>query len=481
MSKRLLYWISANFRIFALLISLLARQHTILKPISVSGKGLHTGESVNLTLQPADANYGIRFQRTDLPGQPIIPADCNLVTEVKRGTTLEKNEVKVSTVEHLLAALTGLGVDNVLVQIDAQELPILEGSSRQFIDLIKNAGIAEQDAKRQFVEIKETVYFYDKEKDAEYFAVPYDTYSLSALVDFESEVIGKQHAQLKDITQFSDEIADARTFCFLHEVEAMYNAGLVKGGDLNNAIVISEKEVPKEKLQLLSDIFCIPEAEIPEKGIVNNVTLHYPNEPARHKIIDIVGDLALVGKPIKAKIFASKPGHSSNVAFARYIKENYLFPEKNENGHPKEPIMELEGIKKLLPHREPFIFIDKVLELGEKHVIASKYVNADEPYFKGHFPKKAVMPGVLQIEAMAQTGGILALSNVEDDPQSYLAYFHKIENAKFRHPVFPGDTMVIKMELTHPVKMGVVSMRGIIYVSDTVCAEADLTAKIFKA
>ena len=459
----------------------LARQHTIERSVSVSGKGLHTGLPVNLSLQSAPENSGIRFQRTDLPGQPIIPADCDLVTDVKRGTTLENNNVKVSTVEHLLAALTGLGIDNVLVQLDAQELPILEGSARQFSDLIISAGIIEQEAKRQFVEIDETIHFYDKEKDAEYFAVPYDTYSISALVDFESEVIGKQHAQLKDITQFSEEIADARTFCFLHEVEAMYNAGLVKGGDLNNAIVISEKEVPKEKLQLLSDIFHIPKAEIPEKGIVNNVALHYPNEPARHKIIDIVGDLALVGRPIKARIFASKPGHASNVAFARYIRDNYLFTGTKEDTHPREAIMELEGIKKLLPHREPFIFIDKVLELGEKHVIAQKYVNADEPYFKGHFPRKAVMPGVLQIEAMAQTGGILALSNVEDDPQSYLAYFHKIENAKFRHPVFPGDTMVIKMELTHPVKLGVVSMRGIIYVSDTVCTEADLTAKIFKA
>jgi UDP-3-O-[3-hydroxymyristoyl] N-acetylglucosamine deacetylase/3-hydroxyacyl-[acyl-carrier-protein] dehydratase len=434
-----------------------------------------------MTILPAAENTGIRFQRTDLPGQPVLPADCDLVTDVKRGTTIELNGVKVSTIEHLLAALTGLGIDNVLVQLNAQELPILRGSAREFIELLEEAGLSEQEAKRTFIEINDAVHFYDKEKDAEYFAVPYDTYSLSVLVDFESEVIGKQHAQLKDIANFSEEISDARTFCFLHEVEAMYNAGLIKGGDLNNAIVISEQKVPEDKLQLFSGIFNIPQADIPEKGIVNNLSLHYPNEPARHKLIDIIGDLALVGRPIKAKIFASKPGHASNVAVARYIKENYLLPDSVRDAREHGPLMELEGIKKLLPHREPFLFIDKILEIGEKHVVAQKSVQADEPYFKGHFPKKAVMPGVLQIEAMAQTGGILALSYVEDDPQSYLAYFHKIENAKFRHPVFPGDTMVIKMELTHPIKLGVVSMRGIIYVSDTVCAEADLTAKIFKA
>jgi UDP-3-O-[3-hydroxymyristoyl] N-acetylglucosamine deacetylase / 3-hydroxyacyl-[acyl-carrier-protein] dehydratase len=459
----------------------LPKQHTIQKPVSISGKGLHTGLPVAMTILPAAENTGIRFQRTDLPGQPVLPADCDLVTDVKRGTTIELKGVKVSTIEHLLAALTGLGIDNVLVQLNAQELPILNGSAREFIDLLMDAGLSEQDAKRQFIEINDAVHFYDKEKDAEYFAVPYDTYSLSVLVDFESEVIGKQHAQLKDIANFSDEISDARTFCFLHEVEAMYNAGLIKGGDLNNAIVISEQIVPEDKLQLFSEIFKIPQAEIPGKGIVNNLTLHYPNEPARHKLIDIIGDLALVGQPIKAKIFASKPGHASNVAFARHIKQNYLLPESVRDAKAHGPVLELEGIKKLLPHREPFLFIDKILEIGEKHVVAQKSVQSDEPYFKGHFPKKAVMPGVLQIEAMAQTGGILALSYVEDDPQNYLAYFHKIENAKFRHPVFPGDTMVIKMELTHPVKLGVVSMRGIIYVSDTVCTEADLTAKIFKA
>jgi UDP-3-O-[3-hydroxymyristoyl] N-acetylglucosamine deacetylase/3-hydroxyacyl-[acyl-carrier-protein] dehydratase len=458
-------------------------QQTIAKPISISGKGLHTGKQCTVTLNPAPDNTGIVFRRTDIANCPDIPADCELVVDVRRGTTLQKDHIKISTVEHLMAALAGCEIDNLVVEINKQEIPILDGSAFPFVQLIQQAGIVEQKEKRAYFHLDETIRFYDKEKDTEYLAVPYDKFTVTTLIDFNSEVIGKQYAELKDIKDFVPELSSSRTFCFLHEVEQLYNHGLIKGGDLNNAIVISEKQITTKSAQTIAEIFQQDVQTVPPKGIVNNIQLRYPNEMARHKLLDLVGDLALTGIPIKAKIFASKPGHASNIAFAKLLKQRVIELKKlKEIPKPEDfshVVFDLNGIKKILPHREPFLFLDKILELTETSVKGLKNVTANEEYFKGHFPSKPIMPGVLQIEAMAQTGGILALHDIEN-PEEYLTYFSKIENAKFYQPVVPGDTMIIKMCLNHPVKLGVVSMHGIIYVRDHIVCEADLTAKIFK-
>lgn len=456
-------------------------QQTISKSISISGKGLHTGEFCTVSLIPAAENTGIVFYRKDV--DCIIPADCDLVVDVRRGTSLQKNGVKVSTVEHILAAISGCEIDNIRIELSAQEIPILDGSAMPFVQLIENARVKIQQEKRAYFHLTETIRFFDEEKGAEYLAVPYDKYSITTLIDFNSEVIGKQFAELKEIKDFVSELSTSRTFCFLHEVEHLYNNGLIKGGDLNNAIVISEKPISEKSAVAISEIFQQDIKTIPTKGIVNNIQLRYPNEMARHKLLDIVGDLALVGIPIKAKIFASKPGHASNILFARELKKRVLELKKLKEIPKLEDynntVFDLAAIKKIIPHREPFLFIDKVLELTENSVVGLKNVTSNEEFFKGHFPDKPIMPGVLQIESMAQTGGILALNAVEN-PEEYLTYFSKIENAKFYHPVIPGDTMIIKMCLNHPIKLGVVAMHGIIYVRDTVVCEADLTAKIFK-
>lgn len=458
-------------------------QQTIAKAISVSGKGLHTGQTGTLTLHPAPVNTGIVFRRTDLENAPLIPADCDLVVDVRRGTTLEKGKIKVSTVEHLMAAVAGCEIDNLLVELNMQEVPILDGSASPFVQMIQQAGIVEQEEKRAYFQLDETIRFYDEQKDAEYLAVPYDKFTVTTLIDFNSEVIGKQYAELKEIKDFIPELSASRTFCFLHEVEQLYKHGLIKGGDLNNAIVIAEKQITPKSAAAIAEIFQQDVQSVPQKGIVNNIQLRYPNEMARHKLLDLVGDLALAGIPVHAKIFASKPGHASNIEFAKLLKRRVQELKKlKEIPKPEDfhsAVFELNEIKRILPHREPFLFLDKVLELTDTTVTGLKNVTANEEYFKGHFPARPVMPGVLQIEAMAQTGGILALHNLEH-PEDYLTYFSKIENAKFHHPVVPGDTMIIKMRLNHPVKLGVVSMHGIIYVRDHVVCEADLTAKIFK-
>ncbi len=458
-------------------------QQTIAKPISISGKGLHTGKQCTVTLHPAAENTGIVFRRTDLQHVVDIPADCDLVVDVRRGTTLEKHKVKIATVEHLMAAITGCEVDNLLIELDAQEIPILDGSAFPFVQIIQQVGVVQQKVKRHYFQLDETIRYYDEEKDTEYLAIPYEKFAITTMIDFNSEVIGKQYAELKDIKEFVPELASSRTFCFLHEVEQLYNHGLIKGGDLNNAIVIAEKQITPNTAQTIAKIFQQDVQTVPTRGIVNNIKLRYPNEMARHKLLDMVGDLALVGIPIKAKIFASKPGHASNIAFAKLVKKRVVELKKvKEIPKPedfKNPVYELREIKKILPHREPFLFIDKVLEMTETSVTGLKNVTANEEYFKGHFPNRPIMPGVLQIEAMAQTGGILALHAIPH-PEEYLTYFSRIENAKFYHPVVPGDTMVIKMCMNHPVKLGVVSMHGIIYVRDQMVCEADLTAKILK-
>jgi len=457
-------------------------QHTLAHPVSFSGRGLHTGAEVSVSLLPAAPDTGIVFKRTDVPGSVEIKADCDLVVDVSRGTTLEYNGYRVSTVEHLMAAIVALGLDNVVVEMDGQEVPILDGSAQPFVRLIRSVGLVAQEAEREYFILDNTFQYYDPEKDVEMTAIPFDNYAVTVMIDFNSEVIGKQYAQLRNLEEFAEDFSSARTFCFLHEVEHLYESGLIKGGELNNAIVIAEQEVSEEKLSYLSGIFN-QEVHKTGRGIVNQIRLRFENEMARHKLVDVIGDLGLIGKRIKGKIIASKPGHAGNIAFAQKLKK-YIRQQKRLKEVPsfdpnEEPVLDLQGIQKIIPHRIPFLLVDKIVQLSGKSIIGVKNVTINEPFFEGHFPGRPVMPGVLQIEAMAQTGGILVLHELPD-AHEYLTYFVKIEHCRFKHTVVPGDTMLIKMELIQPVKRGICMMKGIIYVGNQVVTEAELTAKIFK-
>lgn len=458
-------------------------QQTISKSVSFSGKGLHTGQNVTVTISPAPVNSGIVFRRIDLEHTVNIKADCDLVVDVSRGTTLEYQGQKVSTVEHLMAALTALDIDNIIIELDGQEIPILDGSALPFIEIIESAGLKQQNKERNYFVLDQTFQYYDPEKDVEMTAFPFDEYAITVMIDFDSKVIGRQYAQLKSISEFKENFAAARTFCFLHEVESLLDQGLIKGGELNNAIVITEKNIPENKIKYLSQIFNQEILDVPSKGIVNHKELRYDNEMARHKLIDIVGDLALIGIRIKGKIIASKPGHAGNIAFAQQLKKHILKQLKIKEipviDTTLPPILDLIAIQKIIPHRFPFLLVDKVIELSENSIVSVKNVTINEPYFEGHFPNQPVMPGVLQIEAMAQTGGILALHR-EENPEQYLTYFVKIEHCRFKHTVVPGDTMIIKMELLHPIRRGLCMMKGVIYVGNQIVTEAELVAKIFK-
>ena len=457
------------------------KQHTIKSPITISGTGLHTGVKVNLTFRPDDIDSGIRFKRIDLPDQPIIEADADLVTDISRGTTLSKGEAKVSTVEHVLAALVGLQIDNVMIELDAAETPIMDGSSILFIEALEKAGLQEQNALRNFFEVPEGIFYYDDAKNVEMAALPVDDYRVTVMIDYNSKVLGSQHASLNNITDFKRDIASSRTFCFLHELQYLYNNNLVRGGDLNNAIVVVDKLIEPKELDELAVLFNKPKIEVKEEGILNNIDLRHKNEPARHKLLDVVGDLALVGRPIKAQILAARPGHSTNVEFAKKIKKVIKQTEKAAPKYnPLEaPVMDIEGISSMLMHRYPFQLVDKIIHQDHKTVIGIKNVTINENFFQGHFPNNPVMPGVLQIEAMAQTGGILVLSTVED-PSNYWTYFLGIDNCKFRRTVKPGDTMVLKCELMAPIKRGIAKMIGTAYVGNHIVSEATLTARIVK-
>ncbi len=456
-------------------------QQTIKQEFTISGVGLHTGQQVTLTFHPAPANHGVKFQRVDLPEQPIIPADCDLVTSVDRGTTLEKNGVKVATVEHLMAALVGLQVDNVLIGLNGMEVPILDGSSEPFIEALEKNGIQEQSEHRDVFELRTTLNFVDKENGVEILAMPSDHYRVTTMIDYKSDVLGQQHASLNKVNDFKKEIAPARTFCFLHELEMLYDAGLIKGGDVNNAIVIVDKPVSEPQMTKLQKIFNKPDITVVEEGILNNVKLRHANEPARHKLLDVVGDLGLVGTPVNANIIATRPGHKSNVEFAKklkaFIKKTRQHDNSPEYDPSKPPVYDSEGIKKLLPHRYPFLLIDKIIHVDKKTVVGVKNVTINEEFFNGHFPGNPVMPGVLQIEAMAQTGGILVLQEVTN-PEDYDTYFLKIDKAKFKHKVVPGDTIIFKLELLSPIRRGLVEMKGSAYVGNKLVAEAELMAQI---
>lgn len=458
------------------------KQHTIKRPISISGVGLHTGVKVNMTFLPAGTNHGIKFQRVDLEGQPIVEADVDYVVDLSRGTTIEKNGARVNTVEHTLAALIGLQVDNVLIQLDGPETPIMDGSSQPFVEAIEEAGLEEQNALRNFFEVPHSIFYKDGDKNIEIAALPLDDYRVTVMVDYNSPVLGSQHASLTNINQFSKEIASCRTFCFLHELEMLQKQNLIKGGDLNNAIVVVDRIVQDNELDHLAKLFNKPKVEVKKEGILNNVELRYKNEPARHKLLDVIGDLALVGRPLKAQILAARPGHAANVAFAKKLKK--LMVEYSKSQVPYydpslPPVMNSSQIAQVLPHRYPFALVDKIIHMDETSVTGIKNVTVNEPFFKGHFPGNPVMPGVLQIEAMAQTGGILVLNTVPD-PENYWTYFLGIENCRFRKMVIPGDTLIFKCELLAPVKRGIAKMRGQAYVAGNLVCEAVVSASIVK-
>jgi UDP-3-O-[3-hydroxymyristoyl] N-acetylglucosamine deacetylase/3-hydroxyacyl-[acyl-carrier-protein] dehydratase len=458
------------------------KQHTIRKPVTVSGVGLHTGVNANMTFLPAKPNFGIKFQRIDIEGQPIVEADVDNVVDLSRGTTLEKHGAKVATVEHTMASLVGLEIDNVLIQLDGPEIPIMDGSSKPFVDALTQIGFEEQNALRNFFEVREPVFYRDPSRDVEIAALPLDDYRVTVMIDYNSPVLGSQHASLTNIQQFPKEIASCRTFCFLHELEMLYKNNLIKGGDLNNAIVVVDRVVEDHELDYLAKLFNKPKVEVKKEGILNNIELRYRNEPARHKLLDVMGDLALAGRPIKAQILAARPGHASNVAFAKKLKKEMSDP-KSLNIPPYDPklppVMDINLIQETLPHRAPFLLVDKIFHMDETTVAGIKNVTFNEPFFQGHFPGNPVMPGVLIIEALAQTGGILALKAM-GDPKDYWTYFLKIEDCRFRKMVLPGDTLILKCELLEPIKRGIARMLCQAFVGNTIVTEAIMSASIVK-
>lgn len=458
------------------------KQKTLSKEVSLEGVGLHTGKEVVMTLKPAEPNTGFVFVRTDLEGSPTVEADANFVTYTQRGTILEKKGVKIHTTEHILAALTGMDIDNAIIELNNAEPPIIDGSAKYFVEAIEKAGIVEQDAEREYYVIKEIVSFTDPETGSEITAIPSDEYEVTTMVDFGTKVLGTQNATLKKMSLFKKEIANARTFSFLHELEQLLHAGLIKGGDISNAIVYVDKEITPETEEKLKQAFNKETVNIRPNGILDNLTLHYPNEAARHKLLDVIGDLALVGTKIKGKIIANKPGHLINTQFAKKLNKQIKL-EKRKNVPAidlnAKPLYDINQIMELLPHRPPFLLIDKIMEVSPNHVIGIKNVSMNEPYFVGHFPQEPVMPGVLLVEAMAQAAGILFLSNVED-PKSYSTYFMKIETVKFKKKVVPGDTVIFKCDLTQPIRRGIITMQGTGYVGDSVVVEAEMMAQIVK-
>ncbi len=460
-------------------------QTTLKDSFSVSGVGLHTGKAVTMTFLPAEEGHGYKFQRVDLEGQPIIEADCDLVTDVSRGTTLEKDGAKVSTIEHVLAALVGMEVDNVLIQLDAPESPITDGSSRPFVDKILEVGIVEQKKPREYFEVPSNITYAEPERGVEMVAMPLDDYRLTVMIDYNSPVLGSQHASISELKEFKDEISSCRTFCFLHELEMLVENDLIKGGDLNNAIVVVDRVVEEEELVSLAKLFNRPKVEVKKEGILNNVDLRFQNEPARHKLLDMIGDLALIGTPIKAQIMAARPGHAANVEFAKKIKriieeekQRKKKMERVPDFDPNEPpVYSYPEIEQILPHSFPFLLVDKIVRLDEQEVIAVKNITGDQYFFQGHFQGEPLMPGVLQLEAMAQAGGVLVLHDKEN-PEKWSTYFVKIENAKFKGKVGPGDTLLIRMELTRPIRRGLCLMHGEAFVGDRMVCEADMMAQI---
>ena len=458
----------------------MVKQKTIKNEISLTGVGLHTGKEVTMTFKPAPINNGFTFVRVDLQGQPVIEADANYVVNTQRGTNLEKLGVKIQTPEHVLAALVGCDLDNVIIELNASELPIMDGSSKYFVEAIENAGIEEQDAKRNVYVVKEVISFTDETTGSEILVMPSDDYQVTAMVDFGTKVLGTQNATMKSIADFKAEIANSRTFSFLHELESLLENGLIKGGDLNNAIVYVDKEISESTMENLKKAFGKDKISVKPNGVLDNLTLHYPNEAARHKLLDVVGDLSLIGVRIQGKIIANKPGHYVNTQFAKKLAKIIKIEQRNHvpvYDLNLEPLMDIHKIMAVLPHRPPFLLIDRIIEMSDSHVVGMKNVTMNENFFVGHFPEAPVMPGVLIVEAMAQTGGILVLSTVPD-PENYLTYFMKIDNVKFKHKVLPGDTLIFKCELISPIRRGICHMQANAYANGKLVTEAELMAQI---
>lgn len=457
-------------------------QRTLERQISLDGVGLHTGNKVKITFKPAPVNTGFVFLRTDLKPAFKIPADIQYVKTTDRGTTLEKDGVKIQTSEHVLAALVGMQIDNCFISMNAPESPIMDGSSKYFTEAIEKAGVIEQDEKRNEYVVTELISYKCEESGSEITVIPSENYQVTTMVDFETKILGTQNATLENISQFKSEIAPSRTFSFLHELETLLENGLIKGGDLNNAIVYVDKPLSESNMDRLKEAFGKEKISVNPNGILDNLSLHFSNEAARHKLLDVVGDLALIGTPLRGKVIANKPGHRVNTNFSKKVAQ-IIRNEKRKN-FPKfdinsKPLMDVNQIMKMLPHRPPFLLVDKIFELSESHVIGLKNVTMNEPFFEGHFPGTPIMPGVLQIEALAQTGGVLLLNTVSD-PENYLTFFMKIDKVKFKRTVVPGDTLIFKLELMAPIRRGICQMIGQIFCNENLITEGELMAQMIK-
>ena len=459
----------------------MSKQHTLKGSFTLQGKGLHTGLPITITFNPAPDNHGYKIKRVDLEGQPIIDAVAENVGNTQRGTVLIKDNVQVSTIEHAMAALYALKIDNCLIEVNAPEFPILDGSSIQYVQGIFGVGTEEQTEERDYFVVRSKMEVVDEETGSKLTLLPDDRFCINSFIEFESKYIPNQSATLENLADFPKEIANARTFVFVREIQKLLEAGLIKGGDLDNAIVIYERQISQQDLDSLADLLGVPYKDATELGYLNNKQIMYPNEPARHKLLDIIGDMALIGKPIRGRIIATRPGHKINNKLARLVRKQIKLNEVQPPVYePNKPaVFDINRIKELLPHRYPFLMVDKVIEVGQKHIVGIKNITTNEPYFQGHFPQEPVMPGVLQVEAMAQVGGLLVLSQI-DEPERYSTYFLKIDNVKFRSKVVPGDTLIFRLNMMSEIRRGIANMKGFTFIGDRLVSEAEFTAQIVK-